>query len=373
MIKKEIYYMEKRAYINQMEPWFGEEEKNALISYIDSGGFFTEYKKTAQFEQVLSKFIGTKHCIAVNNGTVSLSLAGLATGLQPGDEIIVPNYTMIATANAFKMFGIEPIFIDVNPDTLCLDYNSLKESLTNKTKAFVVMSANGRYPSEGIEIFEDFARENNLILIEDAAQSLGSNYPDGRHIGTAGKVGSFSFSSSKIISTGQGGCVITDDDVIADKIRKLKDFGRKEGGVDFHDSLGLNFKFTDIQACIGIDQMKKLSKRILRKKDIYMRYMDNLSCVDQVNFFDQDLKNTTPWFVDATVESREDLIDHLHRIGIGSRRMYPPINKQPAYNVAGEHTVSNKIGETGLWLPSANQLTDESIDFICNSIKDFYV
>ncbi len=364
--------MKQRAYINQMEPCFGEQEKKALDSYIDSGGFFTEYKKTIQFEKMLSEFTGAKHCIVVNNGTVSLSLAGLAAGLSPGDEIIVPNYTMIATANAFKMFGIEPIFVDVKPDTLCLDFNALNTAVTSRTKAFVVMSANGRYPSEGIDVFEEFADKNNLVLIEDAAQSLGSSYPDGRHIGTAGNVGSFSFSSSKIISTGQGGCVITDDDEVAGNARKLKDFGRKEGGIDFHESLGLNFKFTDIQACIGIAQMSKLSNRVRRKKDIYTRYMDNLSCLDQINFFSQDLKNTTPWFIDVLVESRESLMDHLHIKGIGSRRMYPPINKQPAYNVIGEHKVSNKIGETGLWLPSANQLSDDSIDFICDTIKEFY-
>jgi perosamine synthetase len=364
--------MKNREYIHQMEPWFGEEEKNALSAYIDSGGFFTEYKVTSAFEKTLSEYTGAKHCIAVNNGTVSLSIAGLAVGLCPGDEIIIPNYTMIATANAFKMFGIEPIFVDVNPDTLCLDFTALNAALTSKTKAFVVMSANGRYPSEGIKIFEEFAKKNDLVLIEDAAQSLGSYYPDGRHIGTAGKVGSFSFSSSKIISTGQGGCIVTNDDDIADKVRRLKDFGRKEGGIDYHESLGLNFKFTDIQACIGIEQIKKLPKRVLRKKEIYTRYVDNLSSLSQIKFFDQDLENTTPWFVDIKVENREDLINHLHLSGIGTRRMYPPINKQPAYNVFGEHKVSNQIGQDGLWIPSSNQLSDESIDYICDSIKGFY-
>ena len=107
------------------------------------------------------------------------------------------------------------------------------------------------------------------------------------------------------------------------------------------------------------------------KKEIYTRYVDNLSSLGQIKFFDQDLENTTPWFVDIKVENREDLINHLHLSGIGSRRMYPPINKQPAYNVFGEHKVSNQIGQDGLWLPSANQLSDESIDYICDSIKVF--
>ena len=118
---------------------------------------------TSRIRKNVSEYTGAKHCIAVNNGTVSLSIAGLAVGLCPGDEIIIPNYTMIATANAFKMFGIEPIFVDVNPDTLCLDFTALNTALTSKTKAFVVMSANGRYPSVEIKIFEEFAKKMILF------------------------------------------------------------------------------------------------------------------------------------------------------------------------------------------------------------------
>ena len=172
----------------QMQPWFGEEEKKAICEYMDENGFITEFKRTEKFEQMLAEYTGAKHCIVVNNGTISLTLAAMAVGVEAGDEVIVPNYTMIATPNSIKMFGANPIFVDVEPETLCLDIEKVKMAITSKTKAIMLVSANGRYPKVGIKAFEDLCKEKNIILIEDSAQSLVSFYPDGRHIGTAGLV-----------------------------------------------------------------------------------------------------------------------------------------------------------------------------------------
>jgi perosamine synthetase len=152
----------------------------------------------------------------------------------------------------------------------------------------------------------------------------------------------------------------------------LKDFGRSGGGNDIHEMIGFNFKFTDIQAVIGIVQMGKLDWRVNRMKDIYSRYKDNLSDLSQVKFFAQDLENTTPWFIDVKADDRDELIVHLKQNKIGSRIMYPPINKQQAYNVEGEHIVSNEIGAKGLWLPSSSKLTNQQIDYVCEQIKQFY-
>jgi perosamine synthetase len=359
-------------FIMQMRPLFGEEEKRAICEYMDEDGFITEFKRTEQFEHMIAEYTGAKHCVVVNNGTISLTLAAMAAGIQAGDEVIVPNYTMIATPNSVKMFGAVPVFVDVEPETLCLDIEKVKQALTTKTRAIMLVSANGRYPKVGIAAFEELASDRNLLLIEDSAQSLGSFYPDGRHIGRAGLVGSFSFSAPKIISTGQGGALITDNDSLATKLRRLKDFGRSGGGNDFHDSIGYNFKFTELQACIGIEQMKKLPARVERKKEIWRRYLSNLNGVTGIQLFEHDLDHTSPWFIDSIVENRDRLISHMKEAGIGTRVMYPPINKQPAYEIQGFHHVSDKIGDMGLWLPSAVQLDNVAIDFICNSIKEFY-
>ncbi len=355
-----------------MQPWFGEEEKRALIEYMDKGGWITEFKQTEHFERMISEYVGSKHCIVVNNGTISLTLAAMACDIKAGDEVIVPNYTMIATPNSVKMFGAIPVFVDVESETLCMNIESAKKVITPKTKAITLVLANGRYPKTGIDAFINLAKQHNLILIEDAAQSLGSKYPDRRHQGSVGHVGSFSFSTPKIISTGQGGAIITDNDKIASKLRRLKDFGRSSGGTDIHDSIGYNFKFTDIQAVIGIEQMKKLEWRVKRKKEIYKIYKDHLTGLDQVTFFEQDLENTTPWFIDILVENRNELQIFLKEKGIGSRVMYPPINKQQAYQVAGEHPVSELIDEKGLWLPSSSRLTNEEIMYVVEKTRDFY-
>ena len=154
---------------------------------------------------------------------------------------------------------------------------------------------------------------------------------------------------------------------------RLKDFGRSGGGNDVHEMIGFNFKFTDIQAVLGIVQMGKLDWRVNRMKEIYARYKENLKELTEVKFFDQDLKNTTPWFIDVKAENRNKLMTHLKTNKIGSRIMYPPINKQQAYNIEGEHKVSNEIGNKGLWLPSSSKLTNKQIDFICNQIILFYL
>lgn len=355
-----------------MKPWFGEEEKKAVCEYMDEGGFLTEYKHTTQFEQSIAEYTGAKHCIVVNNGTISLTLAAIALGIKAGDEVIVPNYTMIATPNSVKMIGATPVFVDVEEETLCLNVELVRKAITPNTKALILVSANGRYPKTGIAAFEELSGIYNIPLIEDAAQSLGSYYPDGRHIGQAGKVGSFSFSSPKIISTGQGGALITDDDEVAFKLRRLKDFGRASGGNDIHDSIGYNFKFTELQACVGIEQMKKLPQRVERKKEIWKRYSDNLHSNDSITFFDHNLEATVPWFIDSKVKRRDELVSFLYEENIGTRKMYPPINAQAAYKIPGKYPESEKLGEMGLWLPSMTQLENQDIDYISDKILDFY-
>lgn len=361
-----------------MEPWFGVEEKIALNQYMEEGGWLTEFKHTTEFEKNIASFTGAKYCFVVNNGTISLTLMAIAAGIKEGDEVIVPNYTMIATPNSVKMIGAKPVFVDVERDTLCLNLSKARKSITKKTKAILFVNANGRYPETGIDSFISLCQDFNLVFLEDSAQSLGSFYPDGRHQGTVGLCGSFSFSAPKIISTGQGGAIVTNNDEIAYKLGRLKDFGRSGGGNDIHDTIGYNFKFTELQAIIGNEQMKKLRWRIMRKKEILKLYQKELSCCTNIQFFNQDLNYTTPWFIDTLVDDRENLISYLNKNGVGTRIMYPPINKQKAYmNIYGapdnsDFPVSSLVGQKGLWLPSASQLSDNEIIYITKLINEFY-
>jgi len=361
-------------FIPQMRPLFGEPERAELMEYLEEDGFFTEFKRTEAFENEIAKFTGAKHCVVVNNGTVSLTLAAIAVGIKAGDHVVVPNYTMVATPNSIKMLGAEPIFVDVEPETLVMDFDLLRKAITPNTKAIILVSANGRAPLAGIDQFKLLSKEVGIPLIEDAAQSLGSYYPDGKHIGRAGLIGSFSFSAPKIVSTGQGGALITDDDEIADKLRRLKDFGRSTGGNDIHDSIGYNFKFTELQACVGLAQMRQLDQRIKRKKQIWSMYNKELEEIHEVNFFSHDLKYCSPWFIDCLVESRDELSMYLKNQRIGTRFMYPPLHKQKAYSLKlPSMPVSEKVGQSGLWLPSMIQLSDEDILRVSRKIKEFFL
>ena len=359
-------------FIPQMRPLFGAEERQELSDYLSEDGFFTEFRRTEAFEKQIAGFTGARHCIVVNNGTVSLTMAAMATGIGPGDEVIVPNYTMIATPNSVKMLGAVPVFVDVDPQTLILDLEQTRSAITSRTRAIMLVSANGRAPACGVEHFEALARDAGVALIEDAAQSLGSYYPDGRHIGRAGCIGSFSFSAPKIISTGQGGALITDDDELAGRLRRLKDFGRASGGNDVHDSIGYNFKFTELQACVGLAQMRKLPSRLVRKKEIWRRYADALASVPGIRLFQHDLAICAPWFIDCFVQRRDEFCAFMKERGIGTRTMYPPINRQRAYDLPGSFPVSDEVGCSGVWLPSMIQLSDEQIDRICDAIKQFF-
>ena len=362
----------KQEFINQMEPSFDKAEVDALNNYFKGDGWGGEYIKTEEMERMIAKFTGAKYCSMNSNGTVSLVIALLALNLKQGEEILVPDITMIASPNAAIILGIKPVLVDTEEETLCLDLKQAEKSLTPKTKALMYVPFNGR--SGNMKQVVDFCKKHRLYLIEDSAQALGS-YWQGKHLGTFGQIGSFSFSVPKIITTGQGGALITDNKKFYEKIEKIKDFGRIRSGVDIHDTWGWNFKFSDFLAVIGIEQMKKLRQRVKRKRAIYRRYYSNLKQVKQIHFVPTNLQQTTPWFIDIYVNQPSKLSDYLKKQGVGSRPIYPAIHMQKIYR--GEYRnssfpVSAKVGRQGLWLPSAINLTDAQIDEICEYIIQFY-
>lgn len=354
------------ANISQMEPWLGVEEREAVSRYMEAGGWLTEFTKTAEFEKALADYVGAKHAVVVSNGTVSLTIALMAMGIGPGDEVIVPDFTMLASASSVVLAGAVPVFVDVRRDHLCLDLDKAAAAITAKTRAIMLVTLNGRSPD--MDRAAALCRDRNILLLEDAAQSLGSRYK-GRHLGTIGAIGSFSFSAPKIITTGQGGALVTDDDALADRIRKIKDFGRRRAGEDFYETMGFNFKFTDLQAVIGIEQMKKLPWRVERKKEIFRLYRDQLEGVPGVTLPDTDLENVTPWFIDALVSNPQQMRQHLAAEGIGSRPVYPALHSQPAFAQAGSFPEAEHIAAHGLWLPSSSFLTDDDVRRVCGAIS----
>jgi perosamine synthetase len=221
---------------------------------------------------------------------------------------------------------------------------------------------------------QQLAGERSLHLVEDAAQSLACRYQRA-HLGTYGAAGSFSFSIHKLVGTGNGGTFVTDDEGLCQKMRLVKDFGRPTAGIDRHETLGYNFKFTDFQAVVGIEQMKKLPARAERKKAIFARYRERLSDGAGVSFLGTDLAEVTPWFMDILVEPgrRDPLAAYLKARGIGTRPFYPAIHTQPPFaEGTGAFPHSAEASARGLWLPSSPRLTDEDVDYVCEGVHDFF-
>lgn len=355
-------------FISQMEPWIGKEEKEAIDSVLESG-WITEASKTKEFEQLISTFVGSKFVHTVSNGTISLFAALKALGVGIGDEVIVPDFTMVASPNSVVMTGAVPVFVDIDRENLCLSLDEVEKEITKNTKVIMPVPINGRAPD--MEAFMAIAKKYNLAVLEDAAQALGSYYK-GKHLGTFGDIGSFSFSTPKVITTGQGGALVTDNKELSDKIIRIKDFGRIDRNSQDHDEIGYNFKFTDIQAALGIAQMGKLAWRLERKKEMYKLYQEQLRNISRVQFIKTNLSQTSPWFIDIIVPDPKSLSSYLKEKNIGTRLFYPAIHTTKPYKGAEEFPNSLWASVHGLWLPSSTFISDSDIILICGFIKEFY-
>ena len=362
------------TFIHQMCPWFDDMETNACTEYMQSGGWLMEYTKTREFENRICEFTGAKFCHVVNNGTISLSIALMAVGIEPGDHVLVPNFTMIASPNSVKLLGATPILVDIDIKTLCIDIEKVKMLLKNDKNIKAVMHVSMNTRCNDIEKLVVLCKQYNIPLIEDSAQSLGS-YHNSKHLGTFGDIGSFSFSAPKIISTGQGGALITNNEELSKKIWKIKNFGRSGGCNDFHDEFGINSKTTDLQSVIGIEQMKKLPWRVNRMREIWNLYYKRLANHPKITMLEPNDEDWIPWFIDIYVDNRNELQKYLKEKNIGTRTVYPPINSQVVYKKWNDKNfpVTEKYSSKGLWLPSSSKLKDEEINKICDFVLEFYV
>ena len=354
------------------------DEKKELLSVIDSG-WFTEAKKTREFEKMFCDFTRSKYACAVTSGTAGLFLALKALDIGVGDEVIVPDFTFVASSNSIVETGAKPIFVDIEDKTLNMDLDEIKRKITKKTKAIMIVNFNGRVTN--FTRLKNIAKKNNLKIVEDAAHSLGSWYKE-IHQGTIGDIGVFSFSTPKIITTGQGGMIVTNNKKLYSKCMQLKDFGRKQGVKSTmknsfdHEIIGYNFKFTEFQAAVGISQMRKLKKRIEIKRKMFRQYYDSLNDLKDVEFLETNLKKITPWMIDILLRSkkqRDELIEYLMKEGIETRIFYPPIHKLTPYKKSkNKFKITTDISERGLWLPSSSTLKQKDIDYICKKIHLFF-
>jgi len=362
-----------RDFIPQIEPWIDGSELIELKRVVDST-FVTEHKLTEEFEEMIKELTGSKYAVSVTNGTAALFCCLKALGIGPDDEVIVPNITFVATSNSVIMTGATPIFCEVDKHTFCIDPEQIKTLITSKTKAIMPVHLYGQ-SADMPEVME-IAKEHNLMVIEDAAQGVGVRFND-KHTGTFGEMGILSFYGNKTITCGEGGVILTDSEDLRNTCYQLKNHGRPVKGTFKHDYIGYNFAFTEMQAAIGISQLKKLPKIIERKKEIHDLYCDKFRHL-QGNFNEVYLdERCTPvwWFTSFMTKRKEKLKEFLLNKGIQTRDFFYPLHLQPCYkymNISSDFSLSENIYMQGISLPSSYNLTLEEQNYIINSVYEFY-
>ena len=317
-------------------PLLGNEEKRAVLSVLDSGKLtdssFEGGKWTRELERKVARLLGSRHVIAVSSGTAALHLSMLALGIKAGDEVIVPSFTFVATANVVLACGARPVFADSK-----MDYNieprAVAKLITRKTKAIIPVHIYG-YPADMDEINE-IAEKHSIPVVEDAAESLGAEYK-GRQTGTLSKAGCFSFYASKVATSGEGGAISTDDGALAHRLRLIRNHGMRHG----YDSryLGFNYRLTETAAAIGAVQMDRL-QGFLRARAKNARYLnERVSSLPGVEFTqDSNDRSHVFYLYTLTLErKRDEILERLHRRGIGAVVYWkPPVHLTPLYRKLG--------------------------------------
>ena len=357
-------------------PWWtpqvGPNEYSLVRDVLDSN-YLNEGDVTTRFEQEIAKLVGVKNAVAVSSGTVALFLALAGLGIGRDDEVIVPDLTFIATANAVTLAGATPVLVDVDPATLNMSPEAFAKAITTRTRAVMPVHVSGR--SANLDAIGAIARDHGLAIVEDAAEALMSSR-HGRVLGTVGVAGCLSFSPNKTITTGQGGMILTNDDALHTRLRELKDQGRPvrgTGGDDVHGSVGFNFKLTNLQSAVGLGQLAYLADRLARQKRTYLRYVRGLTGVHGVRLPGFDVDNgEVPQWVDAVVEKRDELDRFLMAREMHCRRFWFPLHTQVPYRRPdAEFPGSVWAGRRALWLPSAFTISDVDVDTVVAAVREF--
>jgi perosamine synthetase len=354
--------------IPQFEPWLGEEEL-AQVAETIRANWITGGEKVKEFERKIGELCGVKHAIAVCNGTLALYVGLKILRIGEGDEVIVPDFTFIASANSVVMAGATPVFVDIDAKTFNMAPECTEKAITLKTKAIMPVHIYGQ--SADMDAIGEIAKRHGLYVIEDAAQGIGVTFK-GKPVGGFGEVGCLSFYADKTMTTGEGGMVLTNDDELARQCLILKHQGRTGRGIYFHEYIGYNFRLTDLQAAVGLAQLSKLPTIIDKKKKNERLYKELLKDVEGVEFPYIDPRGfNVPFRINILVDEPEALSSFLQKEGISSRCFFYPLHKQPCYNVDGEFPNAVRAYERGLSLPSAVTLAEEQIEYVCDKIRLF--
>jgi len=319
------------------EPCIGDEELKNVIEAVKSGWISSKGKFIEEFEREFAKYCGVKYGVATANGTVALHLALKALGIGKGDEVIVPTLTFVATANTVTYCGANPIFVDSHPEYWCINPEKIEEKITPRTKAIIPVHLYG-HPCNMDRIME-IARNYNLYVIEDAAEAHGAEYK-GRKVGSFGDISCFSFYGNKMITTGEGGMCLTNNEELAERMRNLRDHAMSKNRKYWHETIGFNYRMTNLQAAVGVAQLKKLDEFVEKKRRIAKWYAEGLKDLAEKGLItlhpEMEWAKCVYWMYSILVEekagvNRDELMRKLKENGIETRPFFVPMHILPMY------------------------------------------
>jgi len=353
---------------------------------LDTGWISSVGSYVTQFEQMVAQFAGAKYGVATVNGTSALHISLLLSGVRPNDYVILPNLTFVASANSVKYLGAEPILIDADPDYWQMDLDLLEEFLENETdekNGELIYIQDGRRIAAIMPVhilgnmcdmdrFASIVKKYPLPVVEDATEALGTRYK-GKHAGTFSPLGCFSFNGNKIISTGGGGVIVSDNEELAKKAKHITNTAKASVDEYYHDEVGYNYRLVNILAAVGVAQMELLPSFIKRKKEAVAFHKKELTGVADIRF-QKELPDveTNGWLFTIQTKHQQKLLDHLNANKILSRRFWMPMNKLPMYKdcpYIQKKDNADYIYNTCLSIPCSTSITDEQLEIVAKEVK----
>lgn len=354
-------------------------EKKYLDECIDTGWISSEGSFVKKFETGMAAYVGRKYGIAVCNGSVALDLAVEALGLQKGDEVIMPTFTIISCAAALVRKGVKPVLVDADPITWNMDVAQVEDKITSNTKAIMVVHLYG-LPVD-MDVINDIADRHHLEVIEDGAEAHGLEYKR-KKCGSFGTISTLSFYPNKHITTGEGGMVLTDDEALKKRCESFRNLCHSKERRFYHEELGYNFRMSNIQAAVGVAQLEEIEKHLKRKRAMGQAYQERLKRVQgiQLPASKTEYAENLYWVFGMVLEKEApfDAIGAMKLLadrGVGCRPFFYPMHLQPVFRKMGlfvneKYPVAENLGERGFYVPSGLAVTEEQIQYISEQIKE---
>lgn len=369
------------------EPIFYDKEIEYVTECIKTGWVSSSGGFVKEFEDKWAGYCGREFGISVSSGTAALQLAVSSLELSPGDEVIIPTFTIISCALAVIQSGAVPVLVDSDPDTWTMDVNQINNKLTKRTKAIMLVHMYG-HPVDVDPILE-LAEKHGLKIIEDAAQAHGVEYYSEHgsqkvgwnKCGSFGHLSCFSFYANKVVTTGEGGMIVTDDKQLAQKLRSLRNLCFKDNKRYYHEQLGYNFRFTNLQAALGLAQLERIDEIVEKKHWIGVEYTKRLNNLENIKLqVNQKWARTNYWMFGLLVDEEsgftgESLSKKLLEYGIDTRAFFIGMHNQPVFNkmnlfINEDYPVSDYLSMQGLYLPSGLALIGDQLNYVCEKLEN---